>query len=206
MPTRRFRHLLYGCLLLSGTACVALAAHQQQYASLFTRGNQAVAASRFDSLDYIEASKRSFAKQDRLLFNQGVLAYKAGNLPQAMDFFRRVSQQTSNPTLRTQSLYNLSLTLLNTQNVPEAVELLKEALRLQPGDTDAKFILEQIFSSASPQQGGNAQPASDGQNQRGGQGRESSEPLRQAPGESKGEGETGSSPTGQGRSTPRPGI
>jgi tetratricopeptide (TPR) repeat protein len=152
----------------------------------------------------MQASQRWSARQDRLLFNQGVLAYKAGNLPQAMDFFRRVSQQTSNRTLRTQSLYNLSLVLLTTQDAPGAVELLKEALRLEPGDRDAKFMLEQIYQAAQQQQRGDAQQASNTQS--GTHGQESSETLQQAPGESRGQGEEGSTAAGQGRSNPRQGI
>jgi tetratricopeptide (TPR) repeat protein len=182
---------------------MALAYQQQRYTRFLVAGNQAVAERRFDSQAYAQASRLWFASQDRLLFNQGVLAYKAGSLPRAMDFFRQASQHTHNPVLLTQALYNMGVVLIDLQDMQGAAELLKTALRLNPQDTDAKFTLEQLYHIAQSQPGEGAQQVS---KPRGGtfdQG--GSQPLKQAPGLSQNQGE-GSSGAGQGRSTPRPGI
>src|ERR671922_4044 len=125
MPTQRRRSLLYGGLFLSGAVCLALAYQQQQYIRVVTAGDQAVAERRFDSQEYVQASSLWFASQSRLLFNQGVLAYKAGNLPRAMDFFRRASQHTHNLGLLTQALYNMGVVLIDLQDMQGAAELLK---------------------------------------------------------------------------------
>lgn len=202
MWTPRHRHLVYGCLLLGGVLCLALAHQQHRYTRFLTAGHRAVAEQRFDSQDYEQASRLWFADQELLLFNQGVLAYKAGHLSRATDFFRRVSQHTPDLSLRTRALYNLSLVLLQLQEVQGAEELLKEALRLDPRDKEAKFALEQLYHTVHSQGEEHREAASQQGN---GPNQGDEEPLKQAPGLEQGEGKhsTGDS---QGRTAERPGI
>jgi tetratricopeptide (TPR) repeat protein len=200
--TLRHRSVAYGCLLLSGVICIALAHQQHRYTRLLSAGHRAVVAHRFDSQDYEQASRLWFADQELLLFNQGVLAYKAGHLPRATDLFRRASQHTQNLTLRTRALYNLSIVLLQLQEVQGAGELLKEALRLDPRDKEAKFALEQLYHIVHSQGEEHREAAGtqgNGRNQGG------EETLKQAPGLGQGEGQR-STGDGQGRSPGRPGI
>jgi tetratricopeptide (TPR) repeat protein len=169
-------------------ACFALAFSQHQYTSFVITGNRAVAEKRFDTQAYDYASRVWFANQDMLLFNQGVLAYKAQNFSQAADHFRRVSQRTHNPSLRMQALYNLGLVMLALDEVESAAELFKEALRVDPLDPEAKFNLERLYQWVLLKE-----------NQHG----EAS--LEQAPGLGKDKGE-GLSGEGAGRSTPKSDI
>lgn len=202
MWTSRHRHFVYGCLLLSGVLCIALAHQQRRYTRFLTAGHRAVVERRFDSQDYEQASRLWFADQELLLFNQGVLAYKAGHLPRATDLFRRASQHTPNLSIRTRALYNLSIVLLQLQEVQGAGELLKEALRLDPRDKEAKFALEQLYHIVHSQ-GEEHREAADKQGNAGNQAGE--ETLKQAPGLGQGEGKH-STADGQGRAAERPGI
>jgi tetratricopeptide (TPR) repeat protein len=198
MSTGRFRPLVYGFLCLCGIACVGFGAQQERYSRFLAAGKRAVLESRFDSQDYTHARHIWFASQDTLLFNQGVLAHTAGNLARATDSFRRVSYHTHSDALRMQALYNLGVVLLQLQEAEGAVELFKEALRLQPQDTDAKFVLERLYHTLQPQEGTrqagageqDAKPKPDGQGA-----------LKQAPGLGQADPEAG-----QGRSAPRSGI
>ena len=198
MPPGRLRHLIYGFLFLCGIACVGFASQQERYSRFLAAGNRAVRESRFDSQDYARARHIWFASQDTLLFNQGVLAHTAGNLARATDSFRHVSHHAHSDALRMQALYNLGVVLLQLQEAEGAVELFKEALRLQPQDTDAKFVLEHLYHTLQPQEGArqagageqDAKPKPDGKGA-----------LKQAPGLGQADPEAG-----QGRSAPRPGI
>lgn len=198
----RYRYFVYGFLLVSGVICIVLAHQQYRYTRFLTAGHRAVVEQRFDSQDYEQASRLWFADQERLLFNQGVLAYKAGHLPRATDLFRRASQHTPNRTLRTRALYNLSVVLLQLQEVQGAGELLKEALRLNPSDKEAKFALEQLYHIVQSQGEEHREAAS---KQGKARHQEGEEALKQAPGLEQGEGKN-SPGNGQGRSTGRPGI
>lgn len=182
------KNILYGLLLLGGIACFALAFYQQRYTHFVSAGNQAVAEKRFDTQAYEYAGRFWFANQDILLFNQGVLAYKAQNFSQAADYFRRVSQRTHNPALRTQALYNLGMVMLALNEVEGAAELFKEALRIDPSDTEVKFNLERLYQWALLKEDE--------------QGKAS---LEQAPGLGKDKGKD-SQGEGAGRSTPKPDI
>jgi Ca-activated chloride channel homolog len=196
MSTQYKKHLLYGLLLLGGGVLLLLAYQQQSYVHFVEAGNQAVAERRFDSQDYTQAHRLWLADQDMLLFNQGVLAYRASNLPHATDAFRQVSEHADNLTLRKQALYNLGIVLLKFQEAQRAAELFKEALRLDPQDKDAKLTLEHLYhvhwrrkegyQEASGKQQSNLRQDQDG-------------PLQQAPGLGQGQ-------AGQGRSTPPAGI
>lgn len=182
------KNLLHGCLFIGGLACLAFAASQHRYTRMVAAGDQAVAAHRFDTRAYERASHFWFANRDALRFNQGVLAYKARNLPRAAESFRQVSQRTTSPTLQMQAYYNLGMVMLALEDGAHAAECFKEALRLDPHDTATKFNLERLYQLVLRQEGAHGEAA-----------------LKQAPGA--GQEEDGEqSGDGHGRSTPRAGI
>jgi tetratricopeptide (TPR) repeat protein len=200
----RHKYVLYGMLFLLGMGCLALALQQHRYTRLLTAGHRAAVEQRFNSQDYEQASHLWFASQERLLFNQGVLAYKAGHLPRATDLFRQISQSTPHHALRARALYNLSVVLLELQDAQKAVDLLKEALRLDPRDQEAKLALEQLYHMVQSQSQEHREAAD---KQGDGRVQEGEVPLTQAPGLEQEEGKTSnSSGDGHGRSAERPGI
>jgi tetratricopeptide (TPR) repeat protein len=125
--------------------CVGFAVYQQRYLRVIAKGNDAVAEQRFDVQHYDEAQRYWFANNTLLLFNQGVLAFKARNLPRATEYFRQVQQRATNPTLQIQSHYNLGLVMLALDEAERAAEFFKETLRLDPHNTEAKFNLERLY-------------------------------------------------------------
>ena len=188
MSTLRTPVFLYTALLGIGVALLAFAAYQYRYTRLVAVGNQSFAEQRFDIQDYEHASRFWMARQDALLFNQGVLAYKARNLPRAAEYFRQTLQHASNQQVRMQAQYNLGMVMLALEEVERAVEFFKEALRLDPHDNDSKFNLERLYHFALQKEGeqGNAS-------------------LQQAPGAGQ-DKKPGTQGDGQGRSRPGNGI
>jgi tetratricopeptide (TPR) repeat protein len=180
---------LYSVVCIVGLACILFGAQQLHYTRLLAAGNQAVLEQRFDSREYERAQRSWMARHDLLLFNQGVLAFKAQNLSRAAEHFRQASQTTHNTQIRMQSLYNLGLVMLALEEVQAAAELFKEALRVDPTDNDAKFNLERLYHFVLRQESSEHGEAA----------------LEQAPGADQGSEERPMG-SGQGRSKPRPGI
>jgi tetratricopeptide (TPR) repeat protein len=167
---------------------MTFAAYQQSYTNTCAAGNRAVAEQRFDSQAYEQASHFWWAQRDTLLFNQGVLAYRAGNIPRAADYFRQVTQRTASPTLRMQAYYNLGLVMLAMEEVEKAAEFFKIALRLDTYDRETKFNLERLYHFVLRQEGAPGEVS-----------------LKQAPGVGQ-EAEQGAKGDAPGRSKPRSGI
>ncbi|WP_089717268.1 hypothetical protein [Candidatus Entotheonella palauensis] len=179
---------LYGFLFLIGLACLVFAGYQQHYSELITIGHRAVAEQRFDSQDYEQASQFWLARQDRLTFNRGVLAYKAQNLPRAAQYFRQVSQDTTSSTLRVQALHNLGMVMVALKEAEGAAHMFKEALRLNPEDMRSKFHLERLYHFVMQSQGQHSEAS-----------------LQQAPGTAKKQGQQPGR-DGQGRGNADKGI
>ena len=99
---------------------------QQHYLRVICQGNKAVAEQRFDIQHYDRLQRYWFANNAMLLFNQGVLAFRARNLPRATEYFRQVQQRATNPSLQVQSHYNLGLVMLALDEAERAAEFFKE--------------------------------------------------------------------------------
>lgn len=188
MATARRKLLLHVILSVCGLACVGFALYQLQYLRMTAQGNDAVVAQRFDTQHYEQAGHYWFANEALLLFNQGVLAFKARNLPRAVEYFRQVDQRTDDLSLRVQSQYNLGLVMLELNETERAAEFFKETLRLLPQDLDAKFNLERLYHFVMQRQGAQGEAS-----------------MPQAPGTSQ-EKEKGRGTDGQGRSKSPSGI
>lgn len=145
MTAARRKHIVLSCLCLCGLLSLTFTASQYYYSQLIAAGNQAVREQRFDTQAYAQARQVWFARQDRVLFNQGVLAYQAKNLPRAAEYFRAASRHSNDEQLRMRALYNLGLVFLALDEAQEAINLFKETLRLAPDDVDAKFNLERLY-------------------------------------------------------------
>ncbi len=64
----------------------------------------------------------------------------------------RQALKTADPALAAQAWYNLGNAYFDAEQWPQAVEAYKEALRLQPGDLDAKHNLELALQKLQEQQ------------------------------------------------------
>lgn len=189
MAASRRKHIVLSCLCLGGLLSLTFTAYQYYYSQLMAAGNQAVREQRFDTQAYAQAHRVWFARQDRVLFNQGVLAYQAKNLPRAAEYFRATSRQSNDAQLRMRALYNLGLVFLALDEVQEAIKVFKETLRLAPDDADAKFNLERLYHIVLQQRDDHGQAS-----------------LEQAPGSPKGGDQEQSHAGGKGRAKPDQGI
>lgn len=188
MPTLPAKELLYAVLFSTGLVFLGFAAYQYHYAWLVATGNRAVAEQRFDIQHYERAERHLTAQHDALLFNQGVLAYKARNLPRAAEFFRQALHRSTDPAIRMRAQYNLGLVMLALQEADRAAEFFKEALRLDPLDKASKFNLERLYHFVLRQEGDHGAAS-----------------LQQAPGTAT-EQKPGTGGEGQGRSPSGAGI
>jgi len=71
--------------------------------------------------------------------------------------------KTADPALATQAWYNLGNAFFGAEKWPQAVEAYKEALRLRPGDGEAKHNLELALQKLEQQQAQQEQQAQQGQ-------------------------------------------
>jgi tetratricopeptide (TPR) repeat protein len=149
--------MVLSCLCLGGLLSIAFTAYQYYYSQLIAVGNQAVREQRFDTQAYAQARRVWLARQDRLLFNQGVLAYQAKNLPRAAEYFRAAARQSNDDQIRMRALYNLGMVFLALDEAKEAINLFEETLRLAPDDVDAKFNLERLYHVVLQQRGDHGQ-------------------------------------------------
>jgi hypothetical protein len=62
-----------------------------------------------------------------------------------MHLFGKASQATADRTVRSKALYNSGVIMMAMQQPERAAALFKQALRLDEGDRDAKFNLEQLY-------------------------------------------------------------
>lgn len=188
MKSRVVKRCFYVLAGLCGLVSCLFALQQYRYRSLIEAGNQAVTEQRFDTQDYTQASNFWLARQDILLVNQGVLAYKAQNYPRAAEFFRRVSQTAPQSAVEGKALYNLGRIFVELKEAERAAEFFKAALRLDPADRESKYNLERLYQFVMQKQGQYSEAS-----------------LEQAPGDGSDQNK-GHKGKGQGRSSRTPDI
>ncbi len=124
--------------------------------TMIRKGNEQYRAGEFgEALKTYEGAAKADPKSLEARFNQGVAAYKAGDVEKAQSMFREVDSTGGNPPLASAARYNLGV--IETQRLraeppekPEAaLDGLKSAaskfrgsLDLAPGDADAARNLE----------------------------------------------------------------
>lgn len=150
MKWLRLRTAVTVGLLLVGTTLVFLGWYQKRgYLDLIASGARATEDTRFDNLDFERAERNLFGAKDLIAYNRGVRASAAGRFAAAAGFFQEVISQSQSPTLRAKAYYNLGNLLVLAGNAREAVEIYREALRLDPSDWEAKSNLEMLYAQIS---------------------------------------------------------
>lgn len=128
-----------------GAALLLLAWDQKHgYVDRVATGAKAIEDGRFEDRNFERADGHPFASRDLLIYNRGVRAYAAGQLAEAARLFQEVISRGRSPSLRAKAYYNLGNLLALEGKPHEAVALYREALRLDPGDWDAKANLEML--------------------------------------------------------------
>lgn len=152
---------------------------------------------------YLEAL-RAAPDSPLIRFNDANALYQSDEFRRAVDAYRGAIE-AADPVLEAQAWYNLGNALFRQQQVEGALEAYKEALRRNPGDTDAKHNLEVALEHLQQQEQEQEQEQSDAS------GDAERDQDRQEPGEdgaqpppSGGEDEQDQQPEGE-SSEPQPG-
>jgi len=77
---------------------------------------------------------------NELKYNAGAAAYQAGDFAKAENYFKE-AEGTAPPALKNAARYNRGNALFRQERLPDAIEAYKNALRLNPGDEDARYNL-----------------------------------------------------------------
>jgi tetratricopeptide (TPR) repeat protein len=101
-----------------------------------------------DYMKALEKSPESFKGQ----YNLGGALYKQDNFEDATKLYNNLSARESNESLKADTYYNLGNSLLKAQKYAESIDAYKNALRLNPGDMDAKYNLEYAKKMLQEQQ------------------------------------------------------
>ena len=132
-------------------------------------GNRLYREGRYDEAHerYLEAL-RAAPDSPLIRFNDANALYQSDEFARAVDAYRGAIE-AADPVLEAQAWYNLGNALYRQQQVEGALEAYKEALRRNPGDTDAKHnlevALEQLQQQEQQQQQQSDSPDDSEQNQ-----------------------------------------
>ncbi len=115
-------------------------------------GNRLYHEGRYDEAHekYLEAL-RAAPDSPVIRFNDANALYQSDEFARAVDAYRGAIE-AADPVLEAQAWYNLGNALYRQQQVEGALEAYKEALRRDPGDTDAKHNLEVALEQLQQQQ------------------------------------------------------
>ena len=115
-------------------------------------GNRLYHEGRYDEAHqkYLEAL-RAAPDSPVIRFNDANALYRSDEFARAVDAYRGAIE-AADPVLEAQAWYNLGNALYRQQQVEGALEAYKEALRRNPGDTDAKHNLEVALEQLQQQE------------------------------------------------------
>ncbi len=102
-------------------------------------------------VDYMKALENNPASA-KSQYNLGGALYKQENYEDASKLYNNLASLENENISKADSYYNLGNTLLKAQKFPESIEAYKNALRLDPGDMDAKYNLEYAKKMLQKQQ------------------------------------------------------
>jgi len=91
-----------------------------------------------DYMKALEKNSESFKGQ----YNLGGALYKQDNYEDALKLYGNIAGKGNDDGQRADAFYNLGNSLVKAQKYPESIEAYKNALRLNPGDQDAKYNME----------------------------------------------------------------
>lgn len=167
-----YKHIFISVVILAGLMSAVFAQRENKY---IRKGN-----SNFEEKDFAGAETnyiRSMNKADdphKGLFNLGDVYYERKEYQQASVMFDSVARLPVDPSTRSQAFYNLGNTLLSAsievdslanEALPLSIESYKQALRINPADTAAKYNLAYAQLLLKDQQQNQQQNQQNQQNQ-----------------------------------------
>ncbi len=123
--------------------CMASLSASAQLERRFVRSGNAS----YEKADYDKAGENYMKALDKnkesveAIANMGNVLYKQGGYEASGEIFSRLAENEADTSLRSRDYYNLGNALFKQRRFEEALEAYKNALRMDPSDTDAKFNL-----------------------------------------------------------------
>ena len=137
MKNKRFMGFLMTVALLVPVKVVA-----QRDVKYLREGNKAFEKKQYDQAELAYRKAREEAKDPvKPDFNLGDALYKQKKYNKAATNFLSVAGKTNENIKKADAFYNLGNTMIQTGKIDESIEAYKNALRLNPGDRDAKYNL-----------------------------------------------------------------
>lgn len=150
------RRVLVAVAVLAPSAAPA---HAQAGRAQVEEGNRLYAEGRFQEAyeKYLEALSES-PGSPLIRFNEGNALYRSQEYQRALDAYR-AAIENGDPALAASGWYNLGNALYRDRDLEESLEAYKQALRLEPGNVDAKHNLERVLQEMQQQEQQQDQPS-----------------------------------------------
>lgn len=137
-------------LLLFLPLSQALAQHPN---AVLRQGVQAYKEGKFDlAIQKFREAGRTEELKTIAGYNLGAAYYKKGMTDSAIDVVQRVAVNDRDPDLQQKAWYNLGNAFLQQQKNDKAIEAYKKALRIDPGDENARYNLAYALRKQEEQQ------------------------------------------------------
>jgi tetratricopeptide (TPR) repeat protein len=117
-------------------------ANAQNERMLIREGNKQYKSEKYEEAE--ESYRQSMLNGptlDQGSFNLGDALYQQEEYEEAAAFFESIAQQAAEPEVRAQAFHNLGNTQLKSGKIEESIEAYKNALRLNPKDSDTRYNL-----------------------------------------------------------------
>jgi Ca-activated chloride channel homolog len=128
------RFILFFCILLSATLAQA-----QTSDALIRRGNRFYNKQDYDQslFNYEKALKKSPGNPDAF-FNLGDALYRKNDYEKAAGSYDDVLQSKADENIRQSAYYNKGVAMVRQKKIDEGIDAWKNALRLDPADSNAR--------------------------------------------------------------------
>lgn len=146
-----FRRLLAG-LLLAGLVSGSQPLWSQAGREKVLEGNRNYSEGDYDkALELYREALEESPDSPAIRFNLGDAQFKKEEMEDAADSFSR-ALQSEDPGIKSRAQYNLGNSLYRQGKLQESLSAYREALKLAPGDRDAKHNLEFVLKQLQEQQ------------------------------------------------------
>jgi tetratricopeptide (TPR) repeat protein len=111
--------------------------------SLTGKGNKLYRKDKYkEALEVYKKAQVKDPKQMKLDYNIGCAQYKIKSYNEALKSFTKIVSSLEDKKLKEKAIYNLGNAMFRLGNLKEAIEMYKQALKMNPTDLDAKINLE----------------------------------------------------------------
>jgi Ca-activated chloride channel family protein len=133
----------------------------QSPSELIRNGNEAYALKKYTEArqQYEAAIKQDVKKQyPQAWFNLGNVLFQLSEYPAAVRHFQTFITSTTDPKLQSLAHYNIGTSLLAEKNYADCITSFKQALKLNPGNENARYNLSYALKLLAQQSGTSSTP------------------------------------------------